>query len=184
LGQRLGWHKLNVNLTTNGNFTQGKSFVNGQPNQARNWSLGQGLSLNTAFNDHLELSLAGNVTYLDARYSLLPQQNTSYWTQSLEADVFYQLPGRWVITSDLWLTRYAGRSAGFNEGVALWNLGITRQFFKNKQGELKLQAYDLLKQNRSVVRNVTDIYLEDVRSLVLTRYFMLSFTYNLREFGK
>ncbi|MGY2132968.1 outer membrane beta-barrel protein [Hymenobacter sp. HD11105] len=184
LGQRLGWHKLNVNLTTNGNFTQGQSLVNDQPNQARNWSLGQGLSVNTAFNDKLELRLAGNVTYLDARYSLLPQQNTSYWTQTLEADVFYQLPGRWVITSDLWLTRYAGRSAGFNQGVALWNLGITRQFFKNKQGELKLQAYDLLKQNRSVVRNVTDIYIEDVRSRVLTRYFILSFTYNLRQFGK
>ncbi len=184
LGQRLGWHKLNVNLTTNGNFTQGPSLINDQQNQARNWSLGQGLSLNTAFNDKLELSLAGNVTYLDARYSLLPQQNTSYWTQSLEADVFYQLPGRWVITSDLWLTRYAGRSAGFNQGVALWNVGLTRQFFKNKQGELKLQAYDLLKQNRSVVRNVTDIYVEDVRSRVLTRYFMFSFTYNLREFGK
>jgi hypothetical protein len=31
---------------------------------------------------------------------------------------------------------------------------------------------------------VTDIYVEDVRSRVLTRYFMFSFTYNLREFGK
>ncbi|GAB2476717.1 hypothetical protein GCM10011375_21130 [Hymenobacter qilianensis] len=184
LGQRLGWHKLNVNLTTNGNFTQGQSLVNDQQNQARNWSLGQGLSLNTAFNDKLELGFAGNVTYLDARYSLLPQQNTSYWTQTLEADVFYQLPGRWAVSSDLWLTRYAGRSAGFNQGVALWNVGLTRQLFKDKQGELKLQAYDLLKQNRSVVRNVTDVYLEDVRSKVLSRYVMLSFTYNLRQFGQ
>jgi hypothetical protein len=30
-----------------------------------------------------------------------------------------------------------------------WNLALTRQLFKAKQGELKLQAYDLLKQNRS-----------------------------------
>ncbi|MCC3160515.1 TonB-dependent receptor family protein [Hymenobacter sp. 15J16-1T3B] len=184
LGQRLGWHKLNVNLSTNGSFTRGRSLVNEQWNQARNWSLGQGLSVNTAFNDRLEFGLDLNVTYLDARYSLLPQQNTAYWTQTLEADAFYQLPGRWTISSDLWLTRYAGRSAGFNQGVALWNVALARQLFKNKQGELKLQAYDLLKQNRSVVRNVTDTYLEDVRSRVLTRYLMLSFGYNVRSFGK
>ncbi|RAK70620.1 outer membrane beta-barrel family protein [Hymenobacter edaphi] len=184
LGQRLGWHKLNVNLSTNGNFTQGRSLVNEQWNQARNWSLGQGLSVNTAFNDQLEFGLDLNVTYLDARYSLLPQQNTAYWSQKLEADVFYQLPGRFTLGSDLWLTRYAGRSAGFNQGVALWNVALARQLFNNKQGELKLQAYDLLRQNRSVVRNVTDTYLEDVRSRVLTRYFMLSFSYNVRSFGK
>jgi hypothetical protein len=184
LGQRLGWHKLNLNLTTNGAYTQGRSLVNEQWNRARNWSLGQGLSLNTAFNDRLEFGLQANATYLDARYSLLPQQNTAYWTQTLEADLFYQLPGRFTLSSDLWLTRYAGRAAGFNQGVALWNLALARQLFKDKQGELKLQAYDLLRQNRSVVRNVTDTYLEDVRSRVLTRYFMLSFTYNLRQFGK
>jgi Outer membrane protein beta-barrel family/Carboxypeptidase regulatory-like domain len=184
LGQRLGWHKLNLNLSTNGSFTQARSLVNGQWNRARNWSLGQGLSANTAFNDKLEFGLDVNLTYLDARYSLLPQQNTSYWTQTLEADLFYQLPGRWNFSSDLWLTRYAGRSAGFNQAVALWNIGLTRQLFKNKQGELRLQAYDLLRQNRSVVRNVTDTYLEDVRSRVLTRYFMLSFAYHVRSFGK
>ncbi|GAB2943741.1 TonB-dependent receptor [Hymenobacter coalescens] len=184
LGQRLGWHKLNVNLTTNGAFTQGRSLVNERWNQARNWSLGQGLSVNTAFNEQLELGFSANATYLDARYSLLPQQNTSYWTHTLQADVYYQLPGRWVVSSDLWLTRYAGRSAGFNQGVALWNVALVRQLFRNKQGELKLQAFDLLKQNRSVVRNVTDTYLEDVRSRVLTQYFMLSFSYNVRSFGK
>jgi hypothetical protein len=184
VGQRLAWHKLNLNLTTNGNLTRSRSFVNDQANDTRSWSLGQGVSLNSAFNDQLELGLRANATYQRATYSLLPQQNTSYWTQTLETDLFYQLPGNWAISSDLWLTRYAGRSAGFNQSVALWNLALTRQLFKAKQGELKLQAYDLLKQNRSVVRNVTDTYLEDVRSNVLTRYFLLSFTYNLRQFGK
>ena len=62
--------------------------------------------------------------------------------------------------------------------------GLARQFFANKRGELKLQAFDVLKQNRSVVRNTSDTYVEDVRSRVLQQYFLLSFTYNLRQFGK
>jgi hypothetical protein len=184
LGQRLSWHKLNLNLTTNGNLTRGNSFVNAQSNLASSWNLGQGVSLNSAYNDQLELGLSANVTYNQARYSLLAQQNTSFWSQTLEADLHYQLPGRWVIDTDLWLINYTGRSAGFNQRVALWNVSVARQLFRNRQGELKLQAFDLLRQNRSLVRNVTDTYLEDVRSQVLTQYFLLSFGYNIRSFGK
>ena len=55
--------------------------------------------------------------------------------------------------------------------------------FKKQQGELKLSVFDLLKQNRSIVRNVTDVYIEDVQNEVLRQYFMLTFTYNLRTFG-
>ena len=98
--------------------------------------------------------------------------------------MFYQLPARFVLTSDLWYSNNTGRAAGFNQRIALWNVGLARQFFSNKQGELKLQAYDVLNQNRSVVRNTTEIYVEDVRSRVLQQYFLLSFTYNLRQFGK
>ena len=43
--------------------------------------------------------------------------------------------------------------------------------------------FDLLKQNRSITRNVTETYIEDVQNQVLQRYFMLTFTYNLRNFG-
>jgi len=76
----------------------------------------------------------------------------------------------------------SGRSAGFNQHFALWNLALARQFW-DKRGELRLQAYDLLNQNRSLVRNVTETYVEDVRSRVLQRYFLISFHYNLRKFG-
>ncbi|WP_303312010.1 hypothetical protein [Hymenobacter sp. BT730] len=62
LGQRLAWHKLNVNLFTNGNLTRSTNLVSAQPEHAHNWSLGQGVSINSAFNDQLEFSLSGNLT--------------------------------------------------------------------------------------------------------------------------
>ena len=184
LGQRFSAHKINLNLTTNGSFVKSPSFVNGAPNTGRLLSLGQGASINSAFNEQLEFGLSANLTYQNATYSRLTEQNTDYLTQTLTADVFYQLPARFVLTSDLWYSNNTGRAAGFNQRIALWNVGLARQFFSNKQGELKLQAYDVLNQNRSVVRNTTEIYVEDVRSRVLQQYFLLSFTYNLRQFGK
>ncbi|UOQ96329.1 outer membrane beta-barrel protein [Hymenobacter sp. 5317J-9] len=184
LGQRLATHKINLNLTTNASFVKSPSLVNGLANTGRTWSLGQGASANSAFNETLEFGLSANVTYQNASYSRLTDQNNNFLTQTLTADIYYQLPARFVLTSDLWYSNNTGRAAGFNQRIALWNVALARQFFANKQGELKLQVYDLLNQNRSVVRNTTETYVEDVRSRILQQYFMLSFTYNLRQFGK
>ena len=68
----------------------------------------------------------------------------------------------------------------------LWNMSIGKKFLKDRKGELKLTGFDVLKQNLSFSRSVSDdgnsIYTQ--RSQVLTQYFLLTFTYNLRNFGK
>ena len=184
LGQRFAAHQLNVNLTTTGSLARSPSFVNGRPNLGRTGSLGQAVSLHSSFTERLEFNVALNATYQAAAYSLTSAQNTNYFSQTLTADVFYQLPAHFVVTSDAWASNSIGRAAGYNQRLVLWNLALARQFFANQQAELKLEVHDLLNQNRSLVRNATETYVEDVRSRVLQRYFLLSFTYNLRQFGK
>lgn len=184
VGRQLKPLKINVNWTTNAGYNRGVGFVNGQENFSGNWTIGQGLGLNSNFTGKIEFGLTGNLTYQTARYSLQSSQNTEFFTKTLDLDVFYELPFRFNLTSDLLLMSNTGRSAGFNQRFALWNLALSRQFFKNRQGELRLQVFDLLNQNRSITRNVTETYLEDVQSRVLNRYFMLSFVYNLRKFGR
>ncbi len=62
---------------------------------------------------------------------------------------------------------------------------FVRQIILKKQaGEIKLSVFDLLKQNRSISRNVTASYIQDVDNQVLQQYFMLTFTYKLKTFGK
>ncbi|HEY4148044.1 MAG TPA: hypothetical protein VGM41_03910, partial [Chitinophagaceae bacterium] len=47
----------------------------------------------------------------------------------------------------------------------------------------KLSVFDLLNQNVSISRTATETYVEDVQNTVLQQYFMLTFTYNLKNFG-
>jgi outer membrane receptor protein involved in Fe transport len=184
LGQRLPTHQLNLNASTSANLSRSQSFINGQPNVTRTWLLGQTLSANSVYNERLELGLNANFTYQQADYLLSPTANTAYFTQTVSGDVYWRLPGRWVLTSDAYYTNNSGLAAGYNQRVLLWNAGLAYQLFASKQGELKLYAFDLLGQNRSVLRNAADTYLEDVRSRVLSRYLLLSFSYHIQTFGK
>jgi hypothetical protein len=184
LGQRLASPELNLNATTSASFTRSPSFVNGQSNFARSWNAGQTFSANLAYNDRVELSVQAGFTYQQAAYSLAAVPSTTFFTQMLSAEGYWRMAGRWVVTSDLYFTNNNGLTTGYNPHVLRWNIGLAYQLFANRQGELKLYAFDVLNQNRSVIRTTTDTYLEDVRSRVLTRYLQLSFTYQLRRFGK
>ncbi len=77
-----------------------------------------------------------------------------------------------------------GLSEGFDQNYWLWNIAIGKKLFKNERGELALAVNDVLKQNRSISRNVTETYIEDTWTNALQRFVMLSFTYNIRNFGK
>ncbi|GAB4040782.1 outer membrane beta-barrel protein [Spirosoma gilvum] len=183
LGQTLQPSKIGITLTTNASFSRGISFINDQSNESRTSSLGQGVRLQSNFSSNLEYGVSGNITYQSASYSLLPKQNTTFWSQYATADLYWKLPFRLVLTSDLTYTATTGRAVGYNQQFALWNAALARQFFKGNTGELRLQVFDLLNQNRSLTRNTSDTYIEDVQSRILRRYLLVSFVYNLRKFG-
>lgn len=180
---KLGTQKTNVSLSTNLTYNHGQSFVNNRPNEATNWLVGQGLRLSSNFSEKLDLNLGGNINWQSAKYSLQPQQNTTYLNQTVTLDMYYQLPLHFTFSTDVYYNHYGGSSATYNQSYTLWNATLSRQLFKQNQAEIRFQVFDLLNQNQSIVRNVTDTYTEEVRSKVLNRYFMISFVYNLRRFS-
>lgn len=184
LGKRLPVHQFNLNASTSANLSRSPSFINDQPNLAYVSSLGQTFSVNSAYNEHLELSLQANFLYQKASYSLANVPSTTSFIQTTNADIFWRITSRWNIASELSFINNNGLTANYNPRVLRWNVNLAYQMLASRRGEVKLFVFDLLNQNRSVIRTATDTYVEDVRSRVLTRYLLLSFSYQLRNFGK
>lgn len=155
--------------------------INFAKNITRNFSVTQTVGINFDFKQKANLGINASLAYNDVEYSLRPNQNQKYYTQTYSADVSYMGLKNWVFSTDFDYYINTGRGAGFNQTIPMWNASIAHQLFKKKNGELKVSVNDILNQNQAISRNVGDNYIEDTRQLVIKRYFLLTFTYNLSK---
>lgn len=144
----------------------------------------QTAGINLNIKDALILGLNGSVAWNKATYSQQSIQNNEYFTQTYSADISYTFLKSFVLSTDFDYYINTGRADGFNQSIPLWNSSLAYQLFKKKNGELKFSVNDLLNQNQSISRTISDGYVQDTRSTVLKRYFLLTFTYNLNRAGE
>jgi hypothetical protein len=174
--------KSNLNIDLNYNFSRIPGLINELSNFSNNHSIGTGLTLSSNISDKVDFNISTRPSLNKAINSLQTASNTEFFSINSRLGLNWQILEGFVIRTDLASQYYSGLSSGFNQNYLLWNMGIGKKIFKNQRGELTLSVNDLLNQNRSISRNVTETYIEDVQTNALTRFVMLTFTYNLRHF--
>ncbi|MGY0038376.1 outer membrane beta-barrel protein [Pedobacter sp. NJ-S-72] len=100
----------------------------------------------------------------------------------------FNMDSRVFILKSLILGLNAGKTINQGFSVAatnpfIINGSIEKTFFKNKQASVKLEGNDFLNQGNNLNRSVIDNTTTDSKTNQITRYFLLSFTWNLQSFG-
>jgi hypothetical protein len=72
------------------------------------------------------------------------------------------------------------QSQVFGQNVVMWNTTLGKKFQKDDKGELRFTVTDVLHQDRSVGRSITETYVQDSRDLALGTYMQLVYTYTFR----
>jgi hypothetical protein len=175
---------VNLNLTTTARYNRDVSQRFDTVWYNYTSGLGERMSFNYFIQDKLDLQAIANFNYNDAKYSLNKNQNYKYFDQHYSIDITYTLFKRIMINNDFDYYINTGRADGFNQNIPLWNAYISCLLFKKQNGELRITGVDLLNQNRSIVRTASEAYIEDSYTRVLQRFFLVSFMYNFRNFGK
>ena len=174
--------KSNLNIDINASYSRTPGLINDELNHSKNRTAGTGITLSSNISDKLDFLLSTRGSYNTVENTIQADSDQNYWNQQSKIRLGWVLPKGLVFRSGLTHQFYEGLGEEFENNFLIWNIGIGKKLLKNERGELTLSVVDLLKQNQSVNRNVTELYIQDIESNVLQRYAMLTFTYNFRNF--
>ena len=181
-GLPVSFLKSNINLNLSATYSRTPSEINGLRNEASMPTAGAGVVLTSNISRHVDFTVSTQSHLTWIRNSLQQRTDSDYFTQSSRLRLDWIFGGGFVFSTDMAHEHYSGLAEGYNDDVVLWNLSVAYKFLPRDLAEIRLTLYDVLKQNDSIVRNVTETYIEDTRTALLQRFALLTFTWNIRNF--
>ncbi|MEM1322418.1 MAG: TonB-dependent receptor [Bacteroidota bacterium] len=174
--------KSNLNIDLTANYTRTPGLIDEERNDANSSTAGIGLTLASNVSDRVDFTVSSRSNFNTVSNTLNAASNTNYFNQRTKLKLNLILGKGLVLRTDLIHDFYNGFSDDFDQNYLLWNISVGKKLFKDNRGEISLRVFDLLEQNNTLTRNITEFYTEDIQTNVLQQYVMLSFRYDVRHF--
>lgn len=176
-----------IKSTMNVNAAVTYSKLPGLNNYAKtlidNYSYSTGAVVASNISQYVDFNLSYNANFNVVKQQPSQNINNDYFTSTAGIQFNMLSKKGWFLQNDLNNQVFNYKSNTPDQNFWLWNVSAGKKFLKDQKGELKLSVFDLLKQNKSISRTLESNYIEDVQSQVLQQYFLLTFTYKLKNFG-
>lgn len=179
---KFGANKLSISPRFRMSYSYQKGFIDQTIYSSKTYSITPSIGLSYEIKDKLLLKPSYNFSYNSSKYDnyTVDSRNTS--TNRFKLEMTNYIGENLVIGNDFDYSTNSNIAAGFKKNFYFWNASVGYTFLQ-KQLTAKVKVYDMLNQNQSVQRIITDTYIEDRDDLILKRYIMFSLTYKLNKFG-
>ena len=173
------------NLAFNGLFAYGHSL--GMSNDIKNivtsWRFNERFGPRISPNDWLEVNPYFSYDINKSTNTLPGAYNSNIKTTAMSIDgKFFLLKARTLTIGYNASKNYiSGINNNISKNPLVVNAYIEKQFFKKKNGILRISAFDLFDQNNFINRSVTQNAITDKKTNALSRYGLVSFVLNLQK---
>ena len=175
--------KVSVNPRFNMQYNYNKGYINGQLFTSDSYSLNPGINLTYELKDKFTIKPSYRLGYNFSKYTNYSIDNVNTASQALKLELTnYLFKSRLVFGNDFEYNTNSNIAPGFKRDFYFWNTSLGYSFF-NKQFTAKMKIYDVLNQNQSVRRTISNAYFEDREDLILKRYIMFSISMKLNKFA-
>ncbi len=165
------------------NYSKNFVIVNNAKSYVKTLDIAPFVRTGINLNDKFEWNVGYNFSFNNSTYESPSFTDLKVKRNGYNTDVVVRLPKKFVWEMSVNSMYNSQVGAGIQPRVTLMNAGLTYLFLAEDKGQLKFSVYDILNQNRSVSRSTYENYIVDRQVNILQRYFMLTFTYNIRSFG-
>ncbi|WP_312172319.1 outer membrane beta-barrel protein, partial [Chryseobacterium sp.] len=176
-------NKLTINPRLNTNYAFNKGFVNGQEFTSQSYNINPGINLTYEIKEKLTVKPSYTIGYNFSKYKNYSIDDVNTTNQAFKLELTnYIFKSRLILGNDVEYNTSTNIAPGFKRDFYFWNTSVGYSFF-NKQLTAKVKVYDVLNQNQSVRRVISNTYFEDRDDLILKRYVMFSLTMKLNKFA-
>jgi hypothetical protein len=181
--------KYVISVRGTANFNHNINLVDSIRNIGQNWVISQGFNFEYNYKEILELGTGISYSLNDVHYKnktgkqLTTLQNTSTNAWTFSNNINLNITKTLVLKYDVDYTINTGLASSVSRNQVIMNASLEKQLFKKKNGIVKIEAFDLFKQNSNISRSVSQNSIIDSRTNRLTRYFIATFTYRLQRFA-
>ncbi|MBB6612959.1 TonB-dependent receptor [Pontibacter sp. Tf4] len=175
--------QISVGAGMFGGFNRSLLMLNDVETYSLRWNLSPSVNAGFNLNDKFEFDQSLRFNIQGSRYEQQVFADQDFVTRTSETGIVLRMPKKivWEANYENWYS--SNTVPGLQNSIGRLNAAVTFLFMKNDRAQLKLSVYDLLDQNVNAYRSIKENMIEDFQSMTLTRYGMLTFTYNIRNFG-
>jgi hypothetical protein len=171
---------LSINPRIDIDYSTSNSLINNQKNTLTNKNISGVLELKFQ-KDSLEFSIGVDQSYFRPSNSLGSINSFPYSNSIYSADFSWKTKFKFKLQTDVNYTLNNQRAAGYNINIFVWNMSISRNFMETENLVLSLVANDILNQNISAERTVSNNVITDNRTKIISRYFLLKMVYKFNN---
>lgn len=172
--------RSNINFSVSANFSNIPTIFNGVENKTNELNIIPKVIIGSNISQNLDFT-ASYSTGINKIFSSLNNAAATgdYITHNASAKLGWTFFWGLTLRSTFNYIGYTGLSTG-NEDYFLWNVSLGKKFLKNNVAEVKIEAFDILKQNQAFTHSTGSNYYDYINSNVLKPYAMVSFVYTIR----
>ncbi|MEI8280694.1 MAG: TonB-dependent receptor, partial [Bacteroidota bacterium] len=170
--------KSNFNINGGINYTRTPGKINNSLSTSDSYAPTLGFVLSSNISEKVDFTLSYTGNYNILNNTIQNQSSNNYYSHTAGLKFNWLFYKGFVFNTNITHTYYSTLSTNTgNESFVMWNTYLGYKFFKNRSLEARITATDILNQNKSISRTVTELYIENSTTQVLKQYFMFSLTY-------
>lgn len=172
--------KLKMNWYFSGMRGKSSSNINDVLNQTINSGVNGKIRITISPTTKLNIDLENKLSYNYINYSIRNDQNQYFTNHSFIINCTWQMTNKIFFESSMNYNRYRNEHYNLYRESPIWNTSIRQIAGKSNRIEIRLSAVDILDKTYNISQNGAFNYFERQYAPTLSRYFILSLTYNIK----